>query len=1286
MRNLKKILSLALALVMVMSLLTVAGAKDFNDADQIEHTEAVDVMSSLGIINGKGQNLFDPQGKVTRAEMAKMITYISLGNVEPTAFLGTTTNLTDINGHWGEAYIKYCYSQGIIAGRGNGIFAPDANVTATEAARMLLVAIGYNANVQVYTGPQWAINVVRDAQISKLYDHVSVVSEELLSRDKAAQMMYNALNAKTIQKISSVDRDTGAITDRYEPVGETLLAKSFDGQVWLGSFEGNWYTGAANALKGEITVKGDLEDAEDYEPTTPAHFPADFNIKYIGEQVKVIFKDGTAGTKGQPDKNDTIYGVFVTGATNVVNDIRGNVKDEKTTNARININGTKYDLDTSVDVYTNYFEDPVTYSGSQLKGNSTTNSALTTALKAKTGDPIKVVVDADNGKVNKIYITEYRLAAVTAVTSDKITLNNNVGTLDIADHDVYDGAARGDVAVVATLYDKVGEDKSFTTVAQAEVITGTMSGFKGTESVTVDGTTYKIHGDTLMLSAIPDKDVTRKFVDDDIRETFDLYMVNGYVGAAVMTSEGANNYSVVIGIKDNSQIDDTFDALQLQVMGADGTKTVITPSDSSKKANGTKATSNNDFQLGDIVVWSGDKNDADVTVKAEYKSASGQGYIGSAQYLKDTKTFNGERVSDNCVLFVETTATDITTNSHKTAPGAEFKAYSALTLDDTPAAAATYVKDSNNRVVAIFLKAGQAIKGSSGATVYAVVSNIGDRVRLSDDKWYYQVTAQANGETYTLYVDSLSTIGTSKGALISFEPASDEIYTTSNMPTKYVSGYSSGNIAEMTVWVDDHDANRGTLTYYGGDAAGFVSKGANGYEGQGNTKTLQLDDDCKIVYVDYDAKTSKAEGSISQFSNATGYKNASILVETVGGKSKIIAIFVETSDKSDMWTTSGSSVAATKTDIDTVSAPVSLPTTSTAAAPSTITLPSNVGSVSSDSSNKIYDGTTELFDIGTIKGQFSDNVSTKFSVAEIAIPSNATSRNIQVTRYATSAALVSGTGHIYQSALGTIAANASETVALILGDKQCAYFDIQVGANHYYYAWEPVTPPASQDPTADVALALTTPTPDASNTITGGGATKTVTVNVANATSSVVITGTKTAAQTVAVDGTNKTDVTAGGTDTAPTYTVDTSAIASAGGSKTFTLKVSENGKTDITYTVTVTVAIPATADVDLALTTPTPDASNTITGGGATKTVTVSVANATSSVVITGTKTAAQTVAVDGTNKTDVTAGGTDTAPTYTVDTSAIASAGGSKTFTLKVSENGKSDITYTVTVTVAN
>jgi hypothetical protein len=230
-----------------------------------------------------------------------------------------------------------------------------------------------------------------------------------------------------------------------------------------------------------------------------------------------------------------------------------------------------------------------------------------------------------------------------------------------------------------------------------------------------------------------------------------------------------------------------------------------------------------------------------------------------------------------------------------------------------------------------------------------------------------------------------------------------------------------------------------------------------------------------------------------------------------------------------------------------------------------------------------------------------------------------------------------------------------------------------------------VTVTVSAPYTADVALALTAPAPGPGNTITGGGAVRTVAVGVVNATASVVLTGAKLAAQTVVIGGTNAANVTAGGTPTAPTYTVDTSSVSAAGGSKVFTLTVSEAGKADIVYTVTVTVAIPDTANIALALTAPAPGVGNTITGGGAVRTVTVNVVNLTASVVLTGTKLSGQAVVVGGTHALDVLATGTGVAPIYTVNTSSVSAAGGSKVFTLTVSETGKADIVYTVTVTVA-
>ena len=70
MRNLKKILAMALALVMSLSLVTIANASDFSDDADISYKEAVDVMSAIGVINGYEDGSFQPDGILTREEAA----------------------------------------------------------------------------------------------------------------------------------------------------------------------------------------------------------------------------------------------------------------------------------------------------------------------------------------------------------------------------------------------------------------------------------------------------------------------------------------------------------------------------------------------------------------------------------------------------------------------------------------------------------------------------------------------------------------------------------------------------------------------------------------------------------------------------------------------------------------------------------------------------------------------------------------------------------------------------------------------------------------------------------------------------------------------------------------------------------------------------------------------------------------------------------------------------------------------------------------------------------------
>ena len=151
MKNLKRILSLALASVMVMGMMVVgASATSFKDDEGIENKAAVETMTALGIISGRDDGSFDPQGTVTRAEMAKMIAFALNGGKEVNFGLKNNRTFPDVEPtDWFAEYVEYCVSLGIIGGRSDGTFDPYSNVTGQEAAKMMLVALGYEGCAMV---------------------------------------------------------------------------------------------------------------------------------------------------------------------------------------------------------------------------------------------------------------------------------------------------------------------------------------------------------------------------------------------------------------------------------------------------------------------------------------------------------------------------------------------------------------------------------------------------------------------------------------------------------------------------------------------------------------------------------------------------------------------------------------------------------------------------------------------------------------------------------------------------------------------------------------------------------------------------------------------------------------------------------------------------------------------------------------------------------------------------------------------------------------------------------
>ena len=203
MRNLKKVLSLVLCVAMMLSVMVMGAGAAFTDQDKIVNEEAVDMISALGIVDGYEDDSFQPEKNIERGEAAKMIAVMLNGGKDAVQDT-SVSSFNDVLGSadaWANKYIEYGVSKGILAGVGGDRFAPASNVTGTQLAKMLLVSLGYDADKEGYLDDtSWAVNVNADAASAGLYAGVeSIDMSAALTRDNAAQMIWNALQANTVR-------------------------------------------------------------------------------------------------------------------------------------------------------------------------------------------------------------------------------------------------------------------------------------------------------------------------------------------------------------------------------------------------------------------------------------------------------------------------------------------------------------------------------------------------------------------------------------------------------------------------------------------------------------------------------------------------------------------------------------------------------------------------------------------------------------------------------------------------------------------------------------------------------------------------------------------------------------------------------------------------------------------------------------------------------------------------------------------------------------------------------
>ena len=485
MKNLKKVLSLVLALAMALSLMTVAfaaDANDFADYDKVEYDEAGDDMVPAGVFNGKDGNKFAPNDTLTREEAAKIVTYMLVGQEKADKLTTTVAPYADVAaGRWSAGAIAYCTNEGILTGS-NGKFYPTDKLTGVAFAKMLLVALGYDAKIEGLEGPKWAINTSKlalgnDVDLDNGMEKLALSAQ--LTREEAAQMAFNAMKATLVE---------------YEDKGDNIV---LPGDITIN-------TGATKATPVTSKVKADATSISD-EKTADGYYTVEFAEKYC--------KDLKVSTKSA-DQVDS----FGRPATTWVydGDTVGTYGDEADDSIVLNKSIDAQKAIVTDSDYMNYSEDDVASKIAVYvngdKQSATSYKALAD-LDLQAGDEIEVFMNDDN-EIETIAVLRYSLAQIDEIdtnlsstytkqgASASITLQNlNEKSLGGTYYDRYDNNSdkelagytsdyeEGTVLAVALKGDVVLD--SYVAEAKTGKITKYNSGSKA--NISLDGTEMSLH-------------------------------------------------------------------------------------------------------------------------------------------------------------------------------------------------------------------------------------------------------------------------------------------------------------------------------------------------------------------------------------------------------------------------------------------------------------------------------------------------------------------------------------------------------------------------------------------------------------------------------------------------------------------------------------------------------------------------------------------------------------------------------------------------------------------------
>lgn len=489
MKTLKKTLALVLALVMMMSLLGTIPAGAFKDDDEITYKDAVDLLSTLGIIKGMGDDTFDPDGTLTRAQGATIITSLMLTPEVAGQLVAQDTGFTDVPAyHWASKYVAWAVEKGIIVGYGDGTFGPEDPLTGIQFLKMIEVMFGYGAKGE-FSAASWVTNTSQLALQLGLVKEVTdaLTNTKSLLREQAAKIASNSImgGVKFVRFVEFLnDYVTGDVFGAG--TGENSLNDKdhYDIQQVPGTI-------GFDNVKNTLTFKSNTPGATDkfvaVEIPAPNAIPADFgrnvkvtvananNAKTAKATGAVAYTDAVLYQSGKAvdfakvtDKADS---TFKAAAAASKTDIEVIANGVKTTNTTSDANG-------------------------KISLAATTNGTLTILIN-KAGET--------TGVVDQIIFVSKTFGILT--DDAKTTTSGNTTTVTVAGTVLpggtnvnkvvgYEGLKKNDAVLLTTMTYSAGVNNYY--LEKAPSVTGVLAGYSGTAAVptgvTIDSTLYSKSG------------------------------------------------------------------------------------------------------------------------------------------------------------------------------------------------------------------------------------------------------------------------------------------------------------------------------------------------------------------------------------------------------------------------------------------------------------------------------------------------------------------------------------------------------------------------------------------------------------------------------------------------------------------------------------------------------------------------------------------------------------------------------------------------------------------------